>query len=137
MDQLPAFGRAYVIETDHVAEVGVEVVVEIEAGIEPEVGVGIGNGQELGVVIEVGVEAAAVAGAKAGAGAGCAPEVVAGQPRVKEEPEMTVAAETEHLSAAGKGNSSGTAADKDHIQDTADNIADTVVAVDTTVLKSA
>lgn len=135
MDQLPAFGRAYVIETDHVAEVGVEGVVEIEAGIEPEVGVGIGNGQELGVVIEVGVEAAAVAGA--GAGAGCAPEVVAGQPRVKEEPEMTVAAETEHLSAAGKGNSSGTAADKDHIQDTADNIADTVVAVDTTVLKSA
>lgn len=51
---------------------------------------------------------------------------------------MVVAADTEHLSAAGKGSSAGTAVDKDHIQDTADSIADTVVAaVDTTVLKSA
>lgn len=57
---------------------------------------------------------------------------------MKEEPEMVVAADTEHLLVAGKGSSAGTAVDKNHIQDTADSIADTVVAaVDTTAPKSA
>lgn len=56
---------------------------------------------------------------------------------MKEEPAMVVAADTAHQLAAGRGSSAGTAVDKNHIQDTADNTVDTVVAAaGTTVLKS-
>lgn len=91
---------------------------------------------ELEHVIETVHEAEIAVGVEAGYGAevACKPEVDAGQSHVVYELAIAVAGIVE-LSAVDMGSTADIAVDKDHIQDTAGSIVDTVVVADTTVLK--
>lgn len=91
---------------------------------------------ELEHVIETVHEAEIAVGVEAGYGAevACKPEVDAGQSHVVYELAIAVAGIVELL-AADRGSTVDIAVDRDHIQDTAGSIVDTVVVADTTVLK--
>lgn len=91
---------------------------------------------ELEHVIETVHEAEIAVGVEAGYGAevACKPEADAGQSHVVYELAIAVAGIVELL-AADRGSTADIAVDRDHIQDTAGSIVDTVVVADTTVLK--